>query len=187
MNACPRPLPLGVLVDYWFDELPPDQESLIEQHLLACGSCSERLQQLAALSAGTRQVVTSGECGAVLTGTFVARLKAAGLRVREYPVSSGGSVACTIAPEDDLVVSRLRASLGGIERLDLVLQGPAPHGARLQDVPFNSQAGEVIFAPSAAYLRTLDTLTQRLQLIAVAESGERLVGEYTFNHRRFPG
>jgi hypothetical protein len=176
------------LIEYWFDESSPEKAAGIEQHLIACGGCSGRLQQLAALSAGTRQVVTSGDFGAVLSGTFVARLKETGLRVREYRVPPGGSVACTIAPQDDVVVSRLSASLGGVERLDLLLQGPEVRGAaRLKDVPFNPQAGEVIFAPGAAYLRTLDTVTQRLQLIAVSATGERLVGEYTFNHHRYTG
>jgi hypothetical protein len=59
--------------------------------------------------------------------------------------------------------------------------------ARLEDVPFNAEAGEVIFAPGAAYLRTLDTLTQCLELVAVTEADERVIGKYTFNHHRYTG
>jgi hypothetical protein len=63
------------------------------------------------------------------------------------------------------------------------------HGgpARLENVPFNAEAGEVIFAPGAAYLRTLDTLTQCLELVAVVEADQRVIGKYTFNHHRYPG
>jgi hypothetical protein len=174
------------LIEYWFGEAAPDQGSSIEEHLFVCGACSARLQQLAAISAGTKEVVAAGDFGAVVTGPFVNRLKEAGLHVREYHVPPGGSVLCTIAPQDDLVVGRMRALLGGIERLDVVVHDPARKSpARLEDVPFNAEAGEVIFAPGATYLRTLGTLTQRLALVAVAAANERVIGEYTFNHHRY--
>ncbi len=188
MKRCATPLPMERLIEYWFDEAARDQDSLIEGHLFACAACSARLQQLAAISAGTKQVVAAGDFGAVVTGPFVTRLKQAGLRVREYRVPPGGSVLCTIAPQDDLVVGRMRASLAGIGRLDVLVHDPAHGGAaRLEDVPFNVEAGEVIFAPGAPYLRTLGTLTQRLELVAVAEADERVIGAYTFNHHRYPG
>ena len=188
MNRCATPLPMERLIEYWFDEGARDQDSLIEEHLFGCAACGARLQQLAAISAGTKQVVAAGDFGAVLTGPFVTRLKQAGLHVREYRVPAGGSVMCTIAPQDDLVVGRMRASLGGIERLDVIVHDPARGGAvRLEDVPFNAESGEVLFAPGAAYLRTLDALTQCLELVAVAEADERVIGEYTFNHQRYPG
>jgi len=188
MNACVAPLPMERLIEYWFDEVAHAQDSLIEEHLFVCAACSARLQQLAAISAGIKQVVAAGDFGAIVTGPFVTRLKQAGLRVREYRVPPGGSVLCTIAPQDDLVVGRLRASLGGIGRLDLVIHDAADGAlARLEDVPFNAEAGEVIFAPGAAYLRTLDTLTQCLELVAVAEADERVIGKYTFNHHRYAG
>ena len=189
MNRCTTPLPMERLIEYWFDEAAArDDDALMEEHLFVCAACSARLQQLAAISAGTKQVVVTGDFGAVVTGPFVARLKQAGLRVREYRVPPGGSVLCTIAPQDDLVVGRMRAVLGGIDRLDVLFHTSAHGGpARLEDVPFDAEAGEIIFAPGAAYLRTLDTLTQRLELVAVAEAGERVIGEYTFNHHRHRG
>ena len=188
MNRCTAPLPVERLIEYWFDEAARDQDSPIEEHLFVCAACSARLQQLAAISAGTKEVVAAGDFGAVVTGPFVARLKQAGLRVREYRVPPGGSVLCTIAPSDDLVVGRMHASLGGIERLDLVVHDPARgNPARLEDVPFNAGAGEVVFAPGATYLRSLGTVTQRLNLVAVAAAAERVIGEYTFNHHRYPG
>ena len=184
MSRCASPLTTERLLAYWFDESAREEDSLLEEHLMSCGDCSERLRQLAALSAGTKQVVAAGDFGAVVTGSFVARLKDAGLKVREYRVPPGGSVACTIAPQDDVVVSRLSAALRGIERLDLIVHGPGVD-VRLEDVPFSSEADEVLYSPGATYLRGLDTLTQRLELVAVAGAGERVVGEYTFNHHRY--
>ena len=151
-------------------------------------SCSARLQELALLSTGIKKVVASGAFGAVLTGVFVTRLRQAGLRVREYRVPPGGSVACTIAPDDDLVVGRLGAALGGVGRLDMLVHDDARgDSARLEDVPFDAAVGEVLFTPGVAYLRTLDTHTQRVELVAVAAGGDRVIGDYTFNHHRYTG
>jgi hypothetical protein len=173
------------LIAYWFGESAPE-DPLIEEHLMACGPCSARLHQLTALSAGIKQIVTTGDFGAVVTGPFVARLKQAGLRVREYRVPPGGSVLCTIAPRDDLVIGRLSASLGGVNRLDVIAYHPVHGGPmRLEDVPFDVEAGEVLFTPGTTYLRTLDTATQRMELVAVSASDERVIGEYTFNHHRY--
>jgi hypothetical protein len=189
MNRCATPLPMERLIEYWFDEAAArGDDALIEEHLFVCAACSARFEQLAAISAGTKEVVAAGDFGAIVTGPFVTRLIQAGLHVREYRVPPGGSVLCTIAPQDDLVVGRMRAVLGGIERLDVLVHDSAQGGpARLEDVPFDAQAGEVIFAPGAAHLRALDSLTQRLELVAVAKDGERVIGEYTFNHHRYRG
>jgi hypothetical protein len=183
VSGCITPLALESLVDYWFEAGSTAEDARVEEHLFGCGPCSARLQQLANISLGIKRLVARGDFGAVVTSPFVARLKDAGLRVREYRVPAGGSVACTIAPQDDVVVGRLHASLAGITRLDMLVSDPERGDAvRLKDVPFDAAAGEVIFSPGTAYLRTLHTQTQRVELLAVAEAGERLVGEYTFNH-----
>ena len=83
MNPCAAPLPMERLIEYWFDEDAHAQDSVIEEHLFICAACSARLQQLAAISAGIKQVVAAGDFGAILTGPFVTRLERAGLRVRE--------------------------------------------------------------------------------------------------------
>jgi hypothetical protein len=188
VNSCVTPLPFEQLVDYWFAEGSTAQQAQLEEHVMACASCSARLQKVALLSAGMKALVASGDFGAVLTGAFVTRLRQAGLRVREYRVPPGGNVACTIAPDDDVVVGRLRAPLGGIQRLDLLVHDAArPGPSRLEDVPFDAATGEVLFTPGAAYLRTLDTHTQRIELVSVADGGDRHIGNYTFNHHRYPG
>lgn len=185
-SDCTAPLAMSELSNYWFGEGGHDRDAQIEEHLLNCSTCSARLAQILALSDGIKQIVLAGDLGAVVTGPFLERLKRGGLRVREYHVQSGGSVLCTIAPDDDLVVGRLRAPLAGVGRLDLLLRDPSQADvARMRDVPFNPQADEVIFAPRAAYLRQLDTLTQRLELVAVEGSADRTIGEYTFNHSRY--
>ena len=73
------------------------------------------------LGDGIQQVTRAGDVHAVLTAAFIRRLQQSGVRVREYRLQPGGSVNCTVAPEDDLVVAHLHAPLGDVERLDLLL------------------------------------------------------------------
>ena len=181
-DPCSDPLPLEALLSYWLGESAAPEQDRVEEHLIACTACSKALGELVALCDGIRAVVRSGRVRAVVAGAFPQRLAAAGLRVREYRVACNGSVNCTIAPDDNLVVARLEAPLIGVDRIDVLLfdhEGQAPE--RLEDVPFD--AGEVVIASDTAALRALPVTTMRMRLVAVEHGADRLVGDYTFNHR----
>lgn len=109
-------------------------------------------------------------------------MRAAGLRLRVYTLKPGASVNCTIAPGDDFVISYLQAPLAGVPRLDVVIDDPTPGQFRLDDVPFDPATDALTLVPSAALLRSLGTTQQRTWLVAVADTQERVLGEYTFNH-----
>jgi hypothetical protein len=173
-----------MLSEYWLDELDAASEARVEEHLLGCDACSRELEELAALATGIRQLVRQGAVHTVVSNAFVRRLAAQGLRVREYNVPHNGSVNCTVAPEDDVVVAHLQAPLQGIERLDLV-EGEAQE--RLYDIPFNVEHDEVVVTPRVEELRKLPASTHRMRLVAVDASGERVIGEYTFNHTPYSG
>lgn len=179
---CENPIGFETLVAYWLGEVPENGETTLEEHLFACAHCSQRLEQLAALAAGVRAAVAGGRVSMVASEPFVAAMKQAGLRLREYELDPGGSVYCTIRAEDDAVVSRMRAPLGGVTRLDVVRMYDGAPEVRLTDVPFDAQAGEVLVIPSAAWLKTMPAFTMRMRLIAVGEAGEKQIGDYTFNH-----
>jgi hypothetical protein len=78
-------------------------------------------------------------------------------------VPRNGSVNCTIAPEDDLVVAHLEAPLADIARLDLIFSGP--------DGAFEIRRGDIPFIPESG-----------MRLLAIDDHGERVIGDYTFNH-----
>lgn len=182
-STCTAPIGIATLAEYWLGELDAAAEARAEEHLLGCDECSRELEGLAALANGTRQLVRQGAVHAVVSDAFVRRLAGQGLRVREYSVPHNGSVNCTIAPEDDVVVARLQTPLQGVERLDIVESSvEGEDRTRLSDIPFNAMSGEVVFTPSADELRALPASTSRLRLVAVDASGERVIGEYTFNH-----
>lgn len=178
--TCGKPIDFEALVAWWLGEAPAGDT--IEEHLLACAHCSGRLEWLAALSGGVRAVVREGRVSMVVSASFVESMRHSGLRLREYRLDPGGSVNCTIRADDDAVVSRLRAPLEGVRRLDVVQEREAGPEERIADVPFDAAAGEVLLVPSAAWLKTMPAFTTRTRLVAVGEAGETQVGEYTFVH-----
>jgi anti-sigma factor RsiW len=171
------------LVEFWFGELTPEDEERLEEHLLDCAHCSEQLGELVELGTGVSSVFRSGALRAVISPAFLQKMKIAGMRLREYRVAPGSSVDCTVTAADDAVVGRLQASLTGVARLDLALLTERGEvRSRLQDIPFDPVAGEVLFCPSAAKLKQLPAHTDVVRLIAVDEAGDRLLADYTFVH-----
>lgn len=180
--SCAKPIGFDTLVAWWLGELPQEPAARVEEHLFACARCADRLEQIAALAAGVRAVVKQGRLGLVASASFVEALRQAGLALREYRLDPGGSVNCSIAADDDGVVSRLRAPLAGVRRLDVVSIGGGAPEARLADVPFDARAGEVLMIPSAAWLRAMPAFTLHVRLIAVGEAEEKPIADYTFHH-----
>jgi hypothetical protein len=171
------------LLEYWLGELDETRELRLDEHLLACSTCSKRLRAIVDVGGAIRRELLRGnKFGFMLPTAFVRRLKEAGLRVREYDLEPGGSVACTITPEDDLVASYLHAPLRGVRRLDVVIHDPTAGTLRVNDVAFDPETDSLTFVPSVSHLRTLGHSQHRVQLVAVEGVDERVIADYTFNH-----
>ena len=180
---CATPLPLAQLLGYWLAELGDAEEARFEAHLLGCSACASRLARLTQLGDAIAQEVREGRLNSTLTAPFIRRLADAGVRVREYRLEAGGSVNCTVTPEDDVVVARLRVPLENVERLDLVVDDvTAGVRRRMEDVAFDPVSGEIVLAPSVDDLRALGFVTQRVQLVSVQGGVEQVIATYTFNH-----
>ena len=183
---CANPLPFETLLAWWLGELPEAEADALEEHLLSCAHCASRGEELAALAAGVRAAVRSGAVGLVVSSPFVERMKEAGLRLREYRLAAGETVNCTLRADEDAVVSRLRAPLAGVTRLDalqrLEVAGVATPEVRVEDVPFDPESGEVLFVPMPAALKKMPAHTFRVRLVAVGAGGEAAIGDYTFAH-----
>jgi len=185
--ACDRASSADALLAWWAGELAPREEEALELHLLTCPECTRRGHELLAVSQGVRELVRKGEVSTALLPVVVERLESDGLRIREYRLAPGGSVQCTVSPDDDVVLSRLAADLDGVSRLDLAIRIDDGPEQRLTDLPFDATTKELIFAPSADWLRGLPAHVQRVRLLAVEPEGERLLGEYAFHHTPWPG
>jgi putative zinc finger protein len=170
------------LTEYWLGELDEAHEQRVDEHLFACAACSERLAALVGLGAAIRRAFLEGWLNLALPEPFLRRIKSAGFQVREYRLAAGGSVSCTVTPDDDFVVAHLRAPLHGVKRLDVLIDDPTSGKHRANDVAFDAQAGALVTMTSTAYLKTLKHSQQRVRLVAVDGVEERVVGDYTFNH-----
>lgn len=180
---------IATLLDYWLHDSDTATTDAVDEHLMQCDACGQVLDGLVALGNGVRVAFRAGDVAMVTSGDLVQRLTAQGLKVREYRLPHNGSVNCTVAPEDELLVSRLEAPLQGIERLDalaqLSIEPDVQH--RLHDIPFDPQAGEVLYVPKLTEVRHLPAHTLTVTLLAVESGGAREVGRYTFRHRPWPG
>lgn len=181
--TCAEPLGLSVLIDYWLADLAPGEEEDVEEHLLGCAACSEQLRHLVTLTGSVRTLADDGLIRAVVTGAFLEALVAEGFAVREYRLVPGGSVQCTVTPDDDLVAAHLGVDLGDTERVDLIrCDADGREENRLDDIPINASTHEVVLLERIDGIRALPACVKRVKLIGHAASGERLLGEYTFVH-----
>ena len=180
--ACRTAPPEPELLAYWLGELDEAAELEMDEHLFACAACSERLRALVALGIAIRGELSRGALNIVLPASFLQRAKGAGLRLREYTLKPGGSVDCTITPDDDLVVSHLHAPLRDVRRLDVLIDNSVLGKLRANDVPFDPAAESLVAVTSSVFLRTLRHAQQRVQLVAVDGVHERVIADYTFNH-----
>jgi hypothetical protein len=177
--------PDSTLIAWWLDELDEEEANDVEAHLFECEECETRLRELLRLGAAVRRALLEGHVAGAVSGEFINRLREDGLNIREYRVAAGDSVACTVSPDDDLVVSYLQAPLEGVRQLDAVFDDhTGTH--RATHIPFNAVSNEVAFIAPTALLKTWGVAQQRVRLLAVAQGGERVVGEYTFKHSPWP-
>lgn len=188
--SCANPIDAAVLADYWLAALPGPEEEAVEEHLLACDHCGERLREVITLGEGVRNLAREGSLRIVVSDAFLERAAEEGLRVRQYVVPAGGAVQCTVTADDDILIGRLAADLSGARRVDLCFcDERGVEQVRLPDIPVRQGAGSVVFQESMVVAKAAPTHRMIARLVTVDESGgERLLGEYTFNHTRtLPG
>jgi len=190
MSGTLKHLPADELLAYWLGETDAAATDLVDAHLLQCDACGRALDELVALGAGVRDAFRAGTVAAFTSGAFVRRATSQGLRIREYRLPHNGSANCSVAPDDDLLVSRLEVPLAGVQRLDAVAENSLEPGVRheLHDLPFVPGTDEVTSIVNAAAVKAWPEHELWLTLVAVAPGGERReLGRYTFRHRPWPG
>lgn len=188
--SCSTPIEAARLADYWAAALAPREEDAVEEHLFSCDHCGARLREVIALAEGVRTLAREGSLRMVVTDTFLERAAGEGLQVREYTVPAGGSLQCTVGADDDILIARLAANLSGAARVDLsVCDDRGVEQIRLRDIPVHTGSGSVIYQESITFMKAAPTCRVIMRLVTVDDAaGERLLGEYTFNHTRsLPG
>lgn len=188
--TCETPIEPDVLADYWLALLSSVDEAGVEEHLLACDLCGDRLRGIIQLCEALRALARSGALRVIVAEEFIQHAVETGRRVRQYDFAPGQTVPCTISTEDDLLVARLAADLSGLERVDLSFcDRQGVERQRMTDIPIRSDAARVILHESAVFGKTSPSMTMVARLLAVGSDGvERTLGEYTFQHTRtIPG
>jgi len=133
---------------------------------MRCDSCGEALDELIALGEGVRSAFRAGEVWVASSEAFARRVAGEGRRVREYRLAHNGSVHCTVAPDDEVLLTRVAAPLQGVRRLDVEVENSLAPGEsqRLEDVPFDPEAGEVVWLANIARIRELPEHTMRVKV-----------------------
>ena len=187
---CSNPIDAAVLADYWLAALASPEEEAVEEHLLACDRCGARLREVITLAEGIRNLAREGSLRMVVSDAFLKRAAEEGLHVRQYAPPPGGGVECTVTAQDDLLIARLAASFSAAKRVDLcICDERGVEQFRLPDIPVHSRASSVVYQESITFAKAAPTSKMIARLVTFDEAGgERLLGEYTFNHRRsLPG
>jgi len=187
---CSTPMDAGLLADYWLALLTGSEEEAVEEHLLGCDVCGQRLREIVSLADGVRRLAQEGALRMIVSDTFLQSAAAEGLRIRQYEVAPGKSVECTVTADDDLLIGRLAANLHGAGRVDLSLcNASGVEQIRLADIPVHSGTASIAYQESSRFMKAAPTSKLIARLVAVEDNGsETLLGEYTFNHTRsLPG
>ena len=182
-SRCKTPLDPSVLAEYWLSELTSADEERLEEHLLDCGECSRESQSMLGLMEAIRDLTRKGLLRVIVSEPFLDKLRSEGLNIRQYDVNPGGSVACTITDQDDMVIARLAADLTNAQRVDISrCDAQGREQVRIRDVPLTGARNQIVFTEPTDLLRALGQEVLRVRLIAVDDAHEQVLGEYTFNH-----
>ena len=184
---CRTPLDLSDLATWWTEDLPAGEGDRIEEHLFGCGECAASAERFAALAGAIRALARDGSIRVIVGASWLERVADEGLRVREYRLRPGGSVACTVTPEDDFVIARLAVDRHEAVAVDLSWCDAEGHELeRLRDLPLREDADEILWVQEMDWLRALGVSTGVARLIARSAEGEQVLAEYTFNHTPSP-
>lgn len=189
-SDCAGPLDEATLMDYWLAALSDAEEERVEEHLMMCDRCGDRLREVMALAGSLHELARLGGLQVVVSDELIAHAAASGRRVREYAVQPGESVQCTVSADDDFLVARLAVDLTGAQRVDLSwcdIKGD--ERVRMTDIAVRPDAASVICQQSIVWGKGSPSATMTARLLSVdADGRERTLGQYTFVHTRtIPG
>ena len=184
--ACQTPISDETLLDYWAGDLADDDGmNEVEEHLFACGSCSARLEQFAALGSGLATLARQGRISGIVSRALVNRLQRDGVHVRAFSLVPGEVVPCAVFPGDDLIVTALRGDFSAVDAVALSVTGPGGSPfSQLDNVPVSGPEREVLWATPAAFIRQMSSM--RLDLTVTSTGAARSeLGRYALEHTAF--
>jgi hypothetical protein len=181
-GPCVAPIEDETMVQYWSGDLPDQQSDAVEDHVFSCASCAARLETVASLAASVASLARQGRISGIVSRQLLNQLQHDGVRVRIYSLVPGDVVPCAVFPDDDLVVTSLRANFTGVDAVTVTITGTAPLSrVVLDDVPVSPAEGELLWATPGALVRQLPTSRVTLTMTEGSSNGRRLA-EYMLEH-----
>jgi len=183
MTKTAEPLPWEKLVDYWAGELKQAESELVEEHVFACVSCAQALEDVSRLARGIAERARAGSAGSGISDTLLERLEREGRIVRRFRAGPGETIHCGAGLHDDMVVLELQAELAGAPRVDLVLlDADGTIHRHATDLPV-VRGREVVWSEAGETIRAMPAQRFTLRLVAPTTEGQRTLAEYTLDHR----
>jgi hypothetical protein len=165
-------------------ELSGGELDEVEQHVIACGECAQRLMLLMTLQEAVVALVRAGRIAMPVTRELADVLCSAGSITRTYVLEDRQSVACTVDAHDVYAMVELRANLERVTRLDLIIGTPAGSD-RIEDVPFDVADGAVRLLSPGDQLRSLPTAEIHLQLWGERAGVAGEIGAFVLKHTAY--
>lgn len=180
-------IPFEELVLHAHGELEGADADAVDEHVLACASCAHTFEWLLRLPESVADVVRAGALATSVTEGLVAELREAGLISRSYELEPERPVPCSVSRRDIYALTTLKADLGEVTRLDVVV---APSGlplVRMVDVPFDRATGRASYVTPSRLLLPLPSARVTIELYAVEGEAERRIGRYFLEHTAWAG
>lgn len=161
-TTCEQPLSFAQFVDYYFGDLPLQQEQSLEAHLFACAECAGRAEvwgnDLLAIRARASELPSSALTGAELAALGERAVVIAVPKAAQFDVRLGDIAIhvfhVNLEPEVLRALDRL-----DVEYLKAEVPDPIFHVA---SVPFEPRTGDVYLACHEQVLRSHGDATMRL-------------------------
>ncbi len=173
-----------LLAEWALGSLPDADAAAVEEHVFECDECTATASFLLELRAAVPALARAGRLRHGMTPALVDRIRAEGLAVRSYVIEPGGTAACRADPEQVYAITRMKADLAGVVRVDVeVGTDDGVVIETVEDVPFDPRDGAVTIADTGDMVRGLPTMVVRLRVTGFdAEGLKRALGTYRLSH-----
>lgn len=167
---------------YWAGDLEAPEAEAIEEHAFQCGECTTLLTSIGELTRAIAEVVRAGRFSTVVNEGMLNRLARDGVRMRTYVLQPGERVPCAVWADDELIVTRYRAPLSGVETATLAIRLASGDELGRLEVVVQPGQQEIIDVLSAERIRQLPETKVHVSLTTRGEGSDRVLAEYVLEH-----
>ena len=142
--SCGAPIDDARLVAYWANDLPPDEQATVEEHLFACDGCFQAAERIAKVAQAFRASLPP-----IISAADLAALRAQEVRHVENTFVAGQRQPVVFAPGIDMLIHHLGGlDLADAERVEVIVRNESGAVVMTEEpfAPFDRERGEVLIA-----------------------------------------